>query len=87
MRIRAAVPTLELLLDGGAASVAVCSHLGRPKTEEDRDRFSIAPVAARLRELVRDDRLDVLENTRFDAGETANDPRRRRDSRRVGISS
>src|SRR5262249_14144992 len=30
-RIRAALPTLELLRDGGAAGVTVCSHLGRPK--------------------------------------------------------
>ena len=29
-RIRAALPTLQLLLDGGAARVRVCSHLGRP---------------------------------------------------------
>jgi phosphoglycerate kinase len=48
-RIRAAVPTIQWLLDQGAAEVAVCSHLGRPKSEEDRGRFAIAPVAARLR--------------------------------------
>ncbi len=71
-RIRAAVPTLELLLDRGAADVAVCSHLGRPKGH-DRS-LAIAPVAARLAELVPDERLRVLENTRFDPGETANDP-------------
>jgi phosphoglycerate kinase len=34
----------------------------------------MAPVAARLRELLPDERLDVLENTRFNAGETKNDP-------------
>ena len=34
----------------------------------------IAPVAARLEELVPDERVHVLENTRFDAGETTNDP-------------
>ena len=72
-RIRAAIPTLRLLLDRGAAAVTVCSHLGRPKTEEDRARYVIAPVEARLRELVPDDRLHVLENTRFHAGETKND--------------
>jgi phosphoglycerate kinase len=32
-RIRASLPTLELLLDRGAAVVRVCSYLGRPKTE------------------------------------------------------
>jgi len=71
-RIRAAVPTIRLLLDRGAAEVAVCSHLGRPKGPDPA--FAIAPVAARLGELVPDERLRVLENTRFDAGETENDP-------------
>jgi phosphoglycerate kinase len=71
-RIRAAVPTIELLLQRGAAEVAVCSHLGRPKGPDPA--FAIAPVAARLAELVRDERLRVLENTRFLPGETKNDP-------------
>ena len=71
-RIRAAVPTLELLLARGAAGIAVCSHLGRPKGHDPA--FAIAPVAARLEELVPDERVHVLENTRFDAGETTNDP-------------
>jgi phosphoglycerate kinase len=71
-RIRAAVPTIRLLLDRDAAEVAVCSHLGRPKGHDPA--FAIAPVAARLEELVSDDRLRVLENTRFDPGETKNDP-------------
>jgi phosphoglycerate kinase len=73
-RIRAALPTLELLLRRNAAEIVVCSHLGRPKTEEDRAKYAIAPVAARLRELVPDDRVRVLENTRFNPGETKNDP-------------
>jgi phosphoglycerate kinase len=73
-RIRAAIPTLQLLLDRGAASVSVCSHLGRPKTEEDRAKYAIAPVERRLRELVPDERLHILENTRFNPGETKNDP-------------
>ena len=74
MRIRASLPTLRLLLDGGASAVRVCSHLGRPKTEEDRAACSLAPVRERLRELLPDDRLTVLENTRFDPRETKNDP-------------
>jgi phosphoglycerate kinase len=74
-RIRASLPTLELLLERGAAGLRVCSHLGRPKTEEDRAAYSMAPVAARLRELLPDERVHVLENTRFDPGETANDER------------
>jgi phosphoglycerate kinase len=71
-RIRAALPTLELLLERGAADVGVCSHLGRPKGPDPA--FRIEPVAARLLELLPDTRLHVLENTRFDPGETKNDP-------------
>jgi phosphoglycerate kinase len=72
-RIRASLPTLELLLERGAAAVRVCSHLGRPRTEEDRARFSIDPVRKHLAGLLPDERIHVLENTRFDPGETAND--------------
>ncbi|HXG75321.1 MAG TPA: phosphoglycerate kinase [Gaiellaceae bacterium] len=71
-RIRASLPTIRYLLDAGAAEVVVCSHLGRPKGPDPA--FAIAPVAARLQELVGDERVRVLENTRFDPGETANDP-------------
>jgi phosphoglycerate kinase len=72
-RIRASLPTLELLLDRGAAGVHVCSHLGRPKTEEDQERYAMQPVRERLAELLPDERVTVLENTRFDPGETKND--------------
>jgi phosphoglycerate kinase len=71
-RIRASLPTLELLLERGAAEIGVCSHLGRPKGPDPE--FAMDPVAARLRELLPDDRIRVLENTRFDPGETKNDP-------------
>jgi phosphoglycerate kinase len=74
-RIRASLPTLQLLLEQGVAEVRVCSHLGRPNTEEDRAKYVMAPVAARLRELLPDERVHVLENTRFDPGETTNDER------------
>ncbi len=73
-RIHASFPTIRLLLDRGAREVRVCSHLGRPKSEEDRARYSMEPVRERLAELVGDERVQVLENTRFDAGETKNDP-------------
>jgi phosphoglycerate kinase len=71
-RIRASLPTLELLLERGAAEIAVCSHLGRPKGPDPA--FAIAPVNARLRELLPDERIHMLENTRFHPGETKNDP-------------
>jgi len=74
-RIRASLPTLELLLERDAAELRVCSHLGRPKTEEDRAKLAMAPVAERLRQLLPDERIRVLENTRFDPGETTNDER------------
>ena len=70
-RIRASVPTLQLLLERGAAEVVACSHLGRPEGKDPA--YSMRPVEARLRELLRDERLRVLENTRFDPGETKND--------------
>ncbi len=71
-RIEASLPTLRYLLEHDAKEVAVCSHLGRPKGPDPA--FSMTPVARRLRELLPDERIDVLENTRFDPGETANDP-------------
>jgi phosphoglycerate kinase len=72
-RIRASLPTLRLLLERGASGVRVCSHLGRPKGPDDA--YAMAPVRERLRELLDDDRVSVLENTRFDPGETKNDER------------
>ena len=71
-RIRAALPTLQLVLERNAREVTVCSHLGRPKGPDPA--FSLRPVERRLRELLPDDRLRVLENTRFNPGETKNDP-------------
>ncbi len=70
-RIRAALPTLELLLERGATEVAVCSHLGRPKGPDPA--LSMRPVEERLRQLLTDDRIVVLENTRFDPRETRNE--------------
>jgi phosphoglycerate kinase len=71
-RIHASLPTLRLLLERGAEHVRVCSHLGRPKGPDPA--LSIEPVRARLRELLDDARIEVVENTRFDEGETKNDP-------------
>jgi phosphoglycerate kinase len=70
-RIRAALPTLELLLERGADELVLCSHLGRPKGEDPA--LSLKPVRERLRELLPDERVRLLENTRFHPGETKND--------------
>jgi phosphoglycerate kinase len=70
MRIRAAMPTIEWLLERGA-SIDACAHLGRPGGEPD-EKFSLDPVRERLAELAPD--VNLLENLRFDPGEKANDP-------------
>src|SRR5579871_655161 len=69
-RIRSALPTLEWLLSQGA-SVTACSHLGRPKGEPD-PRWDMSPVRERLAELA--PAVTLMENLRFDPGETADDP-------------
>jgi phosphoglycerate kinase len=71
-RIRAALPTIRLLLERGAAEVILVSHLGRPKGPDPQ--FSMRPVVERLRNLLPDERVRLLENTRFSPGETENDP-------------
>ena len=92
-RIRAALPTIELLRERGASLVLV-SHLGRPTGPDPA--LSMAPVAARLGELLgreveqapavvgqrveelagrlRPGDVLMLENSRFEPGETGNDP-------------
>ena len=71
-RIEAALPTLRYLLERDPAAVAVCSHLGRPKGPDPA--LSMEPVRGALLRQLPDERLEVLENTRFDPGETKNDP-------------
>ena len=93
-RIRAALPTIQYLLEQNAAVVA-CSHLGKPKGEV-KPELSLKPVAARLSELLgrtvvmaadvvgpdaqakaaalQPGQVLLLENTRFEKGETKNDP-------------
>ncbi len=70
LRIRAALPTIEWLQEHGAI-VTACTHLGRPKGEPD-PKYSVAPVRARLAELAPG--VELLENLRFNPGETKNDP-------------
>ena len=90
-RVRASVPTISELAEAGAR-VIVCAHLGRPKGAPE-DRYSLAPVADRLAELLgrpvtfatdtvgesaraavaamSDGDVVLLENLRFNPGETA----------------
>jgi phosphoglycerate kinase len=83
-RIRAALPTLEGLRERGAR-LLLTSHLGRPKGRDES--LSLRPVAERLGELlttdvqlapdldhVPDGDVVMLENIRFEPGETKNDP-------------
>jgi phosphoglycerate kinase len=74
LRIRAALPTIEWLVDHGA-TVTACSHLGRPKGQPN-PKYSMDPVRGRLAELLGDraGKVELLENLRFDAGEEGNDP-------------
>ena len=71
LRIRAALPTLSWLQEHGAL-VTACSHLGRPKGAPD-PQYSMDPVRARLAELAPG--VELMENLRFNPGETANDSR------------
>ena len=87
-RIRAALPTIQLALDKGAR-VVLLSHLGRPQEGVPAAEFSLAPVAARLSELLgrhvalKLDWLDgvesapgevvLCENVRFNRGEKQDD--------------
>ena len=86
-RIRASVPCIRLALDAGAA-VMVTSHLGRPTEGEFKPADSLAPVAARLAELlgrpvpllsnwvdgvsVAPGQVVLLENCRLNVGEKKN---------------
>jgi phosphoglycerate kinase len=89
-RIDAALPTLRAALDAGAR-VLVMSHLGRPKAGKPDPASSLAPVAAKLGELlgrkvplatswldgvdVKPGELVLCENVRFEKGEEEDDPK------------
>ena len=92
-RVRASLPTIKALSAAGAR-VVVCAHLGRPKGAPEA-RYSLAPVAKRLQELLgapvafatdtvgesarftvaglADGQVALLENLRFNVGETSKD--------------
>ena len=88
-RIRASIPAIQMALDAGAA-VMVTSHLGRPTEGEFKPEDSLAPVAARMGELmgrsipvvanwvdgvsVEPGQLVMLENCRLNKGEKKNSP-------------
>ena len=103
-RIRAALPTIQAILDAGGTPVLL-SHLGRPKGAPD-PQFSLRPVAGYLDGLTEaevvfcpatvgeeakscvasapDGAIVLLENTRFLAGETENDPETARQLAELG---
>ena len=84
VRIRASLPTIKLALKAGA-KVMIMSHLGRPTEGQYEEEFSLAPVAARLTQLLgkdvdvvkewrdgitlEDGEVVLLENVRFNEGE------------------
>jgi phosphoglycerate kinase len=70
LRITAALPTINWLLEHGA-TVTACTHLGRPKGAPD-PQYSVDSVRQRLSELAPG--VELLENLRFNPGETSNDP-------------
>src|SRR5665811_980468 len=92
-RVRASLPTIKALT-GAGARVVVCAHLGRPKGAPEA-KYSLAPVAQRLEELLgvpvafatdtvgesarsavgglADGQVALLENLRFNVGETSKD--------------
>src|SRR5579883_520539 len=88
IRIRAALPTIKDAMKAGA-QVILMSHLGRPEEGTFEEQFSLAPVAKRLTELLKkevplishwtngfrlgDKPIVLLENVRFNKGETEND--------------
>src|SRR3954471_17089832 len=65
-RIRASVPQIKSLLDAGA-KVVVCAHLGRPKGAPD-PKYSLAPVASRLGELLGREVAFVEDVAAYDPG-------------------
>ena len=69
-RIRAAIPTIQRLLELGA-SVVICSHLGRPEGQVNKE-FSLAPVAARLGELLGQEVIFASDTIGVQAKEVAN---------------
>ncbi|MGM0914638.1 MAG: phosphoglycerate kinase [Pseudomonadota bacterium] len=88
-RLRAALPSIQAALDGGAR-VLLMSHLGRPTEGEPAEEFSLAPVAEHLGELLgrpvrlvkdylgdevasEDGEVVLLENVRFNRGEKKDD--------------
>lgn len=87
-RIRATMPTLQQIMEQGA-QLRLMSHLGRPREGAFEQRFSLAPVARRLGQLLGcavrlQDGLDepggdggpvLFENVRFNPGESADDRR------------
>jgi phosphoglycerate kinase len=70
-RIKAALPTIELLRSKGAAKIILMTHLGRPEGKKEA-AYDLAPVRAKLAELGFGE-VELLDNLRFDPREEAGD--------------
>jgi len=89
-RIRASLPTIKKALEDSASQVILLSHLGRPTEGVYEEQYSLAPVAKRLSELLKQDvplipdwlngvdikagKVVLCENVRFNKGEKKDDP-------------
>lgn len=88
LRIRAALPTIKAALKAGCKQVMIMSHLGRPEEGNFNEQFSLAPIAIRLSELLKQEvplvqnwtrgfsnssPVVLLENVRFNSGEGDNE--------------
>lgn len=58
-RIKASIPSIQYCLDNGAKSVVLMSHLGRPDGVPMPDKYSLEPVAAKLKSLLGKDVLSL----------------------------
>ena len=72
VRIKASIPTIELLKQKGAAHIILMTHLGRPEGVVVAE-LRTAPLFERLTTLTDTTNVEMLENLRFNPGEESND--------------
>jgi phosphoglycerate kinase len=72
MRIKAAIPTIEYVLERGASKVILLTHVGRPEGKVVEE-LKVAPILEDLKHLITNPNIELEENLRFDPREEAND--------------